>query len=287
MGMLLSNVNPFWKKSVINPAYNPNMSTNTISSRQNSKIKQARSLRERNAREKDGLFLVEGIRHVGEAVEAGYPLEHIICAPDLLRSEFAGEIIKQADTRGVPIYETSPDIFNTLAEKAGPQGIIAVARQRAMPLVALTPDTHPWLVAVVTPQDPGNIGTILRTIDAAGANGLILLDGGADPWHPTAVRASMGALFWLPAVQASWDVFVAWARPYHLYGTSAHGLVDYREAKNYTRPCILLLGSEREGLSPGQANACEFIVRLPMAGRGSSLNLAVAAGVVLFEMNRE
>ena len=254
-----------------------------INSRQNPKIKQARSLYTRKARTQSGLFLVEGIRHVGEAIQAQYPLEHLFYAPELLRSSFAEEMIEQARARGIPVYEIPPDIFQTLAEKEAPQGIVAVARQHPTPLAALMPETQPWLVAAITPQDPGNVGTLLRTIDAAGADGLILLKGGADPWHPTAVRASMGALFWLPVAQVSWETFMGWVHPFHLYGTSARGAADYREVE-YARPCILLLGSEREGLSQEQAAACKTLVRLPMAGRVSSLNLAVAAGVLLYEM---
>lgn len=254
-----------------------------ITSRQNPKIKQARALYSRKGRDEAGLFLVEGIRHVGEAMEAEFPLETIFYAPDLLKSEFAQKLISLAETRGVDVYETPADLFATLAEKEAPQGIIAVARQRALPLTSLAADSHPWLAAVITPQDPGNLGTILRTLDAVGANGLILLDGGADPWHPTAIRASMGACFWIPSVQADWRAFAEWAQAYHLFGTSARGTADYR-AVDYQFPAILLLGSEREGLTAEQAARCEQLVRLPMGGHVSSLNLAVAAGIALFEM---
>ncbi|GAB4580230.1 MAG: RNA methyltransferase [Anaerolineales bacterium] len=254
-----------------------------LTSRQNPKLKQARALHTRKGREESGLFLVEGIRHVGEAIQAEFPLESIFYAPEILRSRFALELITQAQTRGIEVYEMSADLFATLAEKDAPQGIIAVARQRPSPLASLAPTTQPWLVAALAPQDPGNIGTIIRTVDAVGADGLILLDGGADPWHPTAVRASMGACFWLPIVQTDWEMFAAWLGAYHLYGTSARGTIDYQEVA-YTRPAILLLGSEQKGLNPTQAGACEQLIRLPMAGRVSSLNLAVAAGVVLFEM---
>jgi len=254
-----------------------------INSRQNSKIKQARSLLTRKARTQSGLFLVEGIRHVGEAIQARYPLEHLFYAPELLRSPFAEEMIEQARARGIPVYEVPPDLFQTLAEKEAPQGIVAVAQQRSTLLAALTPEAHPWMVAAITPQDPGNVGTLLRTIDAVGADGLILIEGGADPWHPTAVRASMGALFWLPVAQVRWDAFIGWAQAFHVYGTSVRGAADYREVE-YARPCVLLLGSEREGLSQEQTAACKTLVRLPMSGRVSSLNLAVAAGILLYEM---
>lgn len=259
------------------------MSYPLLTSRQNPKIKQARALHTRKGRDGSGLFLVEGIRHVGEAVEARFPLEALFFAPDLLHSEFAQSLIIQANEQGVEVYETPTDLLTTLSEKDVPQGIIAVARQRTCPLTTLAPATHPWVAAAITPQDPGNIGTILRTLDAVGAHGLILLEGGADPWHPTAVRASMGACFWVPLIQTDWETFVVWAEAYHLYGTSAHGTADYREVV-YQSPAILLLGSEREGLTAAQAAACARLVRLPMGGHVSSLNLAVAAGVMLYEM---
>jgi len=122
-------------------------------------------------------------------------------------------------------------------------------------------------------------------LDAVGAHALILLDGGADPYHPAAVRASMGALFWVPVVQTDWASFHQWAREqgYHLYGSSAHGTADYNKV-GYTKPAALLLGNERAGLTPEQRDACETVVRLPMQGHGTSLNLAVAAGVLLYAM---
>jgi len=256
-----------------------------ITSRQNPKIKQARGLRTRKGREKTNLFLIEGIRHVGEAVEARFSIAYICYAPDLLTSEFAYDLIREAKDRDIPCYPTTFQVFESIAEKAGPQGILAIARQRPARLEALTPENFPWGAAAITPQDPGNIGTMLRTIDAVGASGLILLDGGADPWNPTCVRASMGTLFWSPVVQVDFLAFSAWIKEhgYHVYGTSAHGKVEYPDV-DYTQPCILLLGSEREGLTPQQTEICERVVRLPMRGHVSSLNISVAAGIMLYWM---
>ncbi len=256
-----------------------------ITSRRNMKVRAARALRRRKTRVQKGLFLVEGIRHVAAAVEAGYPLEAIFYAPDLLESAFALEMVKKAQGEGVVCYAVSAEVFDALAEKAGPQGILAVARQQWARLEGLTPKNFAWGAALIAPQDPGNIGTVLRTLDAVGADGLLLLEGGADPWHPTAVRAGMGAHFWLRMARASWETFAAWARArgYHLYGSSARGEADFR-AVDYRRPCVLLLGSEREGLAEEQMEVCERVVRLPMRGRGSSLNLGVAAGVLLYAM---
>jgi TrmH family RNA methyltransferase len=222
---------------------------------------------------------------VAEALSAQADVQYICYAPDLLESAFAHDLIAQHAARGLRCYALAPDIFRSLAEKDNPQGILAVVRSGHFKLDTLTPSTHPWLVALVAPQDPGNIGAILRSMDAVGASGLILLDGGADPYHPNAVRASMGALFWMPIVSASFAEFAQWARGqgYRLYGTSAHGVADYQTVA-YARPAVLLLGSEQKGLSAEQAAACETLVQMPMAGKVTSLNLAVAAGIMLYAM---
>lgn len=262
----------------------------TITSRSNPKVKAVRALHQRKAREESGSFLVEGIRHVGEAAAAAragkVEIESLYYAPDLLTSDFALSTIDELVRQGIPCYPTSREVFDSIAEKENPQGIAAVVRHHPPGLHSLNPSNFPWGVALVAPQDPGNLGTILRTIDAAGASGLLLLDSGLDTTHPSAVRASMGALFWYPPITAAFDEFVAWARHggYHIFGTSARGSCDYREVESYPLPRILLMGSEREGLSEKQRLACDVLLRLPMQGRGSSLNLGVATGILLYEM---
>jgi TrmH family RNA methyltransferase len=257
-----------------------------ISSRNNPKIKQARALRQRKARQESQLFLVEGIRHVGEAIQAGMQVDAIFYAPDQLTSEFALELIRTQARAGVACYAATADVFASLADKENPQGILAVVHQREQRLRDLTTRNFPWGVALVSPQDPGNLGAILRTIDAVGASGLLLLDHSVDAYHPAAVRASMGTLFWRPVVSGTFDEFAAWVQRcgHHVYGTSSHAGLDYRQAGPYRSPRILLLGSEREGLNPEQASVCEFVVRIPMLGRATSLNLAVAAGIMLYAM---
>lgn len=255
----------------------------TLTNPSNPHVKQVRQLRQRKARDETGLFVVEGIRHVGEAAQAGAFIEYLCYAPALLKSAFALDLVREQAARGRRCYALAPDVFRSIADKENPQGLLAVVRRSHVSLEGLKPETHPWLVALVDAQDPGNVGAVLRTLDAVGADGLILLEGGADPTHPNAVRASLGALFWKPVVSASFADFVAWARTggYRLCGTSEKGITDYRAAR-YERPLVLVLGSEREGLTPDQEAACDMIVRLPMAGRVTSLNLAVAAGVLLY-----
>jgi TrmH family RNA methyltransferase len=257
-----------------------------ITSRSNPKVKQARLLRQHKARQSSGLFLVEGIRHVGEAVGAGASIEALYYAPDLLNSEFGRQLVESQDRAGTPCYALAPEVFASIAEKENPQGILAVVRQRLARLEQLNPHNFDWGVALVSPQDPGNLGTILRAIDSTGASGLILLDDSVDPYHPNAVRASMGTLFWYPVASASFSEFARWAsvHGYHIYGTSAHADLEYRQVYTYLRPRILLMGSEREGLSSQQAAICEQMIRLPMRGRATSLNLGVATGIFLYAM---
>jgi RNA methyltransferase, TrmH family len=258
----------------------------TLVSRANPKIKLIRKLGQRKYRTESGLFIVEGIHHVGEAIAAGVQIEFLCYSPGLLTSAFANEVVNESYQRGIECLELSPDLFETIASKENPQGILAVVHQRRLHLSQLNPHEFPWGVALVAPQDPGNIGTILRTIDAVGANGLLLLDDSADPYHLSAVRASMGAIFWYQIASASFDEFTGWAslHTYHVYGTSSVAIRDYRTIQNYERPLILLMGSERRGLSSTQSQQCHELIRLPMQGRATSLNLAVAAGVLLYDI---
>jgi TrmH family RNA methyltransferase len=257
-----------------------------IRSRSNSKVRSARALRQRKLRDESGSFLAEGIHLVGAAVDSGVPIESIFFAPDLLKSQYALELVEAASTSGLPCYSTTAEVFKTLASKEHPQGIIAVVRQPEQQLSNQDPAVFTWGAACVSPQDPGNLGSILRTIDAVGASGLILLEGGVDAFHPTAVRASMGAIFRYPVVSASFTDFAEWAVKYnyHVVGTSAHAAMDYQEINHFTKPLILLLGDERQGLTPEQASICNTLLRLPMLGEVTSLNLAVAAGVILYDM---
>lgn len=251
----------------------------------NPDIKQVRQLHQRKVRDETGLFLVEGIRHVGEAVAASAAIAYFCYAPDLLKSEFAHDLLEKQRRAGARVYALAPDIFRSLADKDNPQGILAVVKRPNLQLANLQPATHPWLVALVAPQDPGNVGAVMRTIDAVGASGLLLLEGGADPGHPNAVRASLGALFWMPVVSADFATFTAWAKAqrYRVVGTSEKAAADYRTV-DYARPIVLLMGSERDGLTPAQEAACDVMARLPMTGRVTSLNLAVATGVMLYAM---
>ncbi|MBK7320623.1 RNA methyltransferase [Candidatus Villigracilis affinis] len=250
-----------------------------ITSLANPPVKHARALRQKKTRTETGLFLVEGIHHVGEAIEADWKIESVLFAPDVLTSSFARELISRLKTTPQPV---SVSVMESLADKENPQGIIALVHSRHTQLSEIKIFSR--AVALVSPQDPGNVGTILRTMDAVNADVLFLLEGGVELYHPTVVRASMGTLFWKPIVQAPFNEFIEWSHKgkHQLIGTSAKADVDYNTFVPQV-PWILMLGNEQKGLTREQSSACDVTVSLPMKGRVSSLNLAVAAGVLLYQ----
>jgi TrmH family RNA methyltransferase len=252
-----------------------------ITSLGNPFVKQVRSLRQKKARNESGLFIVEGIHHVGEVVEAGWDIETVLYAPGLLTSSFARDLVARLDSVPQPVSE---QVMESMADKENPQGILALVHQRKTQLHELKQINR--AVALVSPQDPGNVGTILRTMDAVGADVLFLLDKGVELYHPTVIRSSMGTLFWKPVVQTSFNQFVQWARDgkCQLIGTSAHGDVEYHTLVPDI-PWVLVLGNEQKGLSPEQLKVCDVTVSLSMKGRVSSLNLSVAAGVLLYQFS--
>lgn len=257
-----------------------------ISSHANPLVKQIRSLQQKKGRDETGLFLVEGIHHVGEVIEAGWDVETLVHAPGLLTSDFALNLVETQSRQGVRSMALAPGLFVDIAGKDNPQGILAIVHQRRLALDDMTDQHFQFGAALVSPQDPGNVGTILRTLDAVGADGLFLLDGGVELYHPSVVRASMGSVFWKPVVQASFAEFNQWRRMnrFRLVGSTAHTPSDYQGFKWSNEPTILLLGNEQKGLSLEQLRSCDGVVSLPMQGRGSSLNLAVAAGILLYQM---
>jgi TrmH family RNA methyltransferase len=255
-----------------------------ISSPSNPQIRHIRALRQRKAREASGRFFVEGIRIVAEALQLGAPVEALVVAPALLTSDFARGLATSQRQAGTPLLEVTPEIFGTLSARERPQGLGAVLRQRWERLEDVAPGDGLW-VALSEIADPGNLGTILRTCDAVGAAGVVLLGHTADPYDPEAVRASMGALFAQRLIRAQFADFAAWARRHGVFVVGAAGSAptDY-QALRYSRPLVLLMGSERQGLAPEHQALCDALVAIPMVGRSDSLNVAVATAVILYEI---
>lgn len=256
-----------------------------ITSFANQKVKRIRKLEQKKYRQESGLFFVEGLRTVGEAIQMNAPIEALVIAPELLVSEFGQSLLEHPAAKHAERIEVSGEIYEKIAHKQGPQGIGALVRQNWQRLAQIEPQTSDLWVALDAIADPGNLGTIMRTSEAVGARGIILLGHSTDPHDPSAVKASMGAIFSLDIFQTEWEDFLNWQATYHitLVGTSDSAPDDY-QAFTYPRPLVLLMGSERHGLSPERQLACDRVVNIPMAGRSDSLNLAVATAVVLYEI---
>jgi TrmH family RNA methyltransferase len=255
----------------------------TITAFSNPTVKRLRSLRDKKARRAEGLFLAEGLRILTEARDSGLLPEIVAFSAEGAKHPLAAEIIDAAEAAGGEAIETSPDILSKMSGKDNPQLLLGAYRQPDMGLDRIDRTKAPlWIVAQAL-RDPGNIGTILRTGDAVGAGGLILIDDCADPFSVEAVRASMGAVFTQVVATARWPEFVAWLRSGkgQLVGTSLKATQDYLEAE-YCRPCFLLIGNEQQGLPADYEAECDLLVKIPMAGRADSLNAAMAAAVMAF-----
>ena len=251
----------------------------------NSTVKLLRSLRDKKARRAEGLFLAEGLRILAEARDSGRLPEIIAFSPEGAKHPLAAEIIAATEAAGGDAIETTPDILSKMSGKDNPQMLLGAYRQPGTALSAIERGEAPlWIVAQAL-RDPGNLGTILRTGDAAGAGGLILIDDCADSFSVEAVRASMGALFTQKIATARWPEFVEWLRSGEgqLVGTSLKATDDYREAE-YRKPCFLLIGNEQQGLPADYESECDLLVKIPMAGRADSLNAAMATAVMAFQI---
>jgi TrmH family RNA methyltransferase len=260
----------------------------TISSSANPLIKRMRLLADRRHRRREGAFVVQGIQPVWQAVEAGADIEILVVAPELLRPAAAREMVTRAEARGTRVARVTGELFTRIADRDGPAGLAAIVRARPVPLVALDVPAAALFVVLHEPGNPGNVGTIIRTASAVGAAGVILTGAATDPYDPVAVKASMGALFEVPvAAAASAQEFLDWSasRQVTVAAASARGERSLWET-DFPAPLALLLGSEAEGLPDALLDRAGLHVRIPMTGTAESLNLAVAAGVLLYEVRR-
>jgi len=249
----------------------------------NATIKLLRSLRDKKARKSEGLFLAEGLRILTEARDSGRLPEIVAFSSEGAKHPLAAEIIAGTEAAGGDAVETTPDILSKMSGKDNPQMLLGAYRQPDTALAHIDRFQAPlWIVAQAL-RDPGNIGTILRTGDAVGTGGLILVDDCADPFSVEAVRASMGAIFTQQVATCRWPEFVEWLRngEGQLVGTSLKAKHDYLEAE-YRKPCFLLIGNEQQGLPAEYEAECDLLVKIPMAGRADSLNAAMAAAVMAF-----
>jgi TrmH family RNA methyltransferase len=261
----------------------------TITGFSNPTVKALRSLRDKKHRKAAGKFLAEGLRLLTDARESGYLPETLIMAEGRDDHPLLAALEADVMTAGGEVIETPPDILSKITGKDNPQAVAGVFAEFDTGLTRLDHLRAPiWLVAQAL-RDPGNLGTMLRTGDAVGAGGLILIDDCADPFSVEAVRASMGAVFTQQIAQATWEEFRQWLRNGpdgargQLVAASLRDAVPYRGAP-YSAPCFILVGNESRGLPEEYEVACDLRVTMPMKGRADSLNAAVAAAVLAYEV---
>ncbi len=256
----------------------------TVTGFSNPTVKALRALRDKKHRRADGRFLAEGLRLLTDARTSGHLPDLLVMAegrdPHPLLEALEAAVL----AHGGEVIETSADILGKITGKDNPQAVVGRFNRLCTDLAAVKRDRAPLYLAAQALRDPGNLGTMLRTADAVGAGGLILIDDCADPFSVEAVRASMGAVFTVPLAQARWEEFLAWLRqgPGQLVAASLREAVPYRGAP-YAAPCFILVGNESRGLPAEYEAACDLKVTMPMKGRADSLNAAVAAAVLAYE----
>ncbi len=263
-----------------------------ITSAQNPRFKALRSLRLRKYRQREGRFLIEGIRIVEEALTSGAPVETLVYAPELLVSERAQALLERVDPG--QHLAISGDLFRTLSLRDEPKGIAAAVRVQDLSLADIPLPDDLLVIVAYQLRDPGNLGTIIRTADAAGATAVVVVEPSVDLYDPQTVRATMGSLFALPMVRladgAALDRWYGDMRaegfPSLVVASSAHAAQIHYEA-DYRRPVVLLVGSERHGLPQPVRDSADLRVRLPMTGRATSLNVAAATAALVYEIVRQ
>ena len=251
----------------------------------NPTVKSLRALRDKKQRRGSSQFLAEGLRLLTDARVSGHLPDLLVIGagrdPHPLLAALEADVL----AAGGEVLETSAEILGKITGKDNPQAVIGRFNQLCTDLAAIDRTAAPiWLVAQAL-RDPGNLGTMLRTGDAVGAGGLILIDDCADPFSAEAVRASMGAIFTQAIATARWEEFLPWLRagPGQLVAASLRDAVPYRGAA-YAAPCFILVGNESRGLPEEYEAGCDLRVTMPMMGRADSLNAAVAGAVLAYEV---
>lgn len=257
----------------------------TITGFSNPLVKSLRSLRDKKYRRRERRFLAEGLRLLTDARECGKLPEVLVMASGRDAHPLLTALEDAVAQAGGDIVEMDEAILSKITGKDNPQAVAGVYAEPDTQLANLDSMAAPiWLVAQAL-RDPGNLGTMLRTGDAVGAGGLILIDDCADPFSVEAVRASMGAIFTQRLAQARWPEFVEWLRQGEgqLVAASLKDAVPYRDAA-YRAPCFLLVGNESQGLPQAYEGECDLRVTMPMLGRADSLNAAIAGAVLAYEV---
>jgi len=259
-----------------------------VTSLSNPLVKDIKALALKKYRDRERAFMAEGLKLVLDAVDAGWTIRTLIYS----KAGRGNSTVEKAAARTVAggglVLEVSEKVLSAITRRDNPQMVVGVFEQRYRALKDIKPAIGDVWVALDRVRDPGNLGTIIRTVDAVGASGVILIGECTDPYSIETVRATMGSLFSVPLSRADEAGFLVWRQdfPGLVVGTHLKGSADYRSIDYSTGPVLLLMGNEQQGLPDRLAESCDRLARIPQAGRADSLNLAVATGVMLYEIRR-
>lgn len=259
-----------------------------ITSLANPIIKDIKALSLKKARDETRNFMAEGLKLVIDALELGWTIRTLVYSKAAKGKPIVEKVAARTIASGGLVLEVSEKVMSAITRRDNPQMVAGVFEQRWMALKDVRPAGAETWVALDRVRDPGNLGTIIRTADAAGASGVILVGDCTDPFSLETVRATMGSVFAVPLVKATPADFLRWKKDSgaRLVATHLAGAVDYRTIDYRSKPVILMMGNEQSGLPDELAGAADALARIPQVGRADSLNLAVATGVMLFEVRR-
>jgi TrmH family RNA methyltransferase len=259
------------------------VSARTVTSLSNPTVKAVRALHMRKARDESGLFVAEGLKNVVEGVETGHAPKILLHGPEGARHPLLRKAVAATEAAGGEVIEVTQDILAKVSRRENPQAVVGVFPQVFRALDAISEGPAGCVVALHRVRDPGNLGTIVRTADAAGCGAVVLVGECCDPYSVEAVRATMGSIFAVPLARADERAFAAWRNGWSgsVVGTLLSAEADHRRAA-YARPTLILMGNEQQGLPPEMAALCDVNVKIPMRGRADSLNLSVATGIMIY-----
>ncbi|RAX39539.1 TrmH family RNA methyltransferase [Rhizobium tropici] len=259
-----------------------------VTSLANPIVKDIKALTVKKSREESGAFLAEGLKLVIDALELGWTIRTLVYAKAAKGKPLVEQAAAKTVAAGGLVLEVSEKVIGSITRRDNPQMVVGVFEQRWRQLRDVKPKTGETWVALDRVRDPGNLGTIIRTTDAAGASGVILVGETTDPFSLETVRATMGSVFAVPVVKATPEEFLAWKKKAEVSVVATHlaGAVDYRTIDYKRKPVVILMGNEQSGLPDVLAKEADALARIPQAGRADSLNLAIATAVMLFEARR-
>ena len=259
-----------------------------VTSLANPIIKDIKALSDKKTREQSGTFMAEGLKLVIDAIELGWTIRTLVYAKAAKGKPLVEQMAAKTVASGGLVLEVSEKVLSSVTRRDNPQMVVGIFETRWKPLRDIHPQQGETWIALDRVRDPGNLGTIIRTADAAGASGVILVGETTDPFSLETVRATMGSVFAVPVTRASPEDFIAWKKTAGVSVVATHlaGSVDYRTIDYKKKPVVILMGNEQSGLPDQLASQADALARIPQQGLADSLNLAVASAVMLFEARR-